>query len=217
MPDSASDDGAGPAHQKGEPAARPDAVGRGDRARRRVKAAALEQLAEMGSAAFTMEAVARRAGASKATVYRHWPSASALLVDAMSTTFRPLTPPDTGDVRADLVTLLEMAADLLSGPRFPRLMAAVVDLAERDPDLAHLHADLTASQRRPLLELLRRGREVGVVPPEADLDVLVDVLTGPFFYRRFIAHRPIPSTLARTVVDQVLPPSPLPMPREDER
>jgi AcrR family transcriptional regulator len=168
-------------------------------------AAALDQLAEQGSAGFTMEAVARRAGASKATLYRHWSSASALLVDAMSTTFEGFPAPATRDFREDLVALLEMAAERLESPRFPRLMAAVVDLAERDPALAGLHAHLTASRRRPVKEILRRGQENGDIPEDADLEILVDLLTAPFFYRRLIAHRPIPRTLPEALVKQVFP------------
>jgi AcrR family transcriptional regulator len=179
-------------------------VGRGERARGRVMAAALEQLAAEGSAGFTMEAVARRAGASKATLYRHWPSAPALLVDAMTTAFAPLPTPDTGDVRDDLVALLTQAAQLLTSDRFPRLMAAVVDLAEREPSLAALHAGLTEAQRRPVLELVRRATSEGRIAADADPEVVVDMLTAPFFYRRLVAHRPIPTTLARALVDRLV-------------
>ena len=112
---------------------RPRQIGRGDRARERVLTAALDQLADEGSAGFTMQSIARRAGASKATLYRHWPSTSALLVDAMAEAFQPFPAPATGDLRGDLVALLTGAAHLLTSERFPRLMAAVVDLAERDP------------------------------------------------------------------------------------
>lgn len=180
-------------------------VGRGAHARQRVMAAALDLLADEGSAGFTMESVARRAGASKATLYRHWPSTSALLVDAMSAAFRPLPPPAGGDVHDDLVALLTQAAGLLASDRFPRLMAAVVDLAERDPALGRLHADLTEQQRRPVLELVRRGQAEGRIAADADAEVVVDLLTAPFFYRRLIAHRPLPPTLPQAIVDQVLP------------
>jgi AcrR family transcriptional regulator len=183
---------------------RPRQIGRGDRARERVLTAALDQLADEGSAGFTMQSIARRAGASKATLYRHWPSTSALLVDAMAEAFQPFPAPATGDLRGDLVALLTGAAHLLTSERFPRLMAAVVDLAERDPDLARLHADLTAERRRPVLDVLRRGQQRGEVAPDADLELLVDLLTAPFFYRRLIAHRPIPPSMARAIVDQTL-------------
>jgi AcrR family transcriptional regulator len=183
---------------------RPGPVSRGDRARQRVLAAALDQLAEQGSAGFTMEAIARRAGASKATLYRRWSSSSVLLVDAMAGAFRSFPAPATGDLRGDLVALLTSAADLLSSERFPRLMAAVVDLAERDPTLGELHADLTAQRRRPVLDVLRQGQERGEVAANADLELLVDLLTAPFFYRRLIAHRPIPPSMPNAIVDQFL-------------
>jgi AcrR family transcriptional regulator len=183
---------------------RPEPIGRGDRARQRVLTAALDQLADGGSAGFTMEAIARRAGASKATLYRHWPSAPALLVEAMGGTFPPFPPPATGDLRSDLVTLLTDLAALLDGPRFPRLMAAIIDLAERDPALADLHADLTAAHRRPALEVLRHGQHEEQIPPGADLELLLDQLTAPFFYRRLIAHRAIPPSMAEAIVDQSL-------------
>jgi AcrR family transcriptional regulator len=179
-------------------------VGRGARARERVMAAALDQLADEGSAGFTMEAIARRAGASKATLYRRWPSASALLVDAMASTFRPFQTPPGDDVREELVALLTMASEMLASGRFPRLMAAIVDLAERDPALASLHVGVTAQQRRPVLQLVRRAQAQGEIAPDADPEVVVDMLTAPFFYRRLVAHRPIPTTLARSLVDQVL-------------
>ena len=101
----------------------------------RVLRAALEVLADDGMPGFTIESVARRAGASKATVYRHWPSPSALLVDAMDAEFRPLPDVDTGDLRADLVGLLTAFASALTDSPFPKLMAAFTDAAERDPAL----------------------------------------------------------------------------------
>ena len=109
-------------------------------------------------------------------------------------------------MRGDLAVLLGRLVDLLAQPRFPRLMAAVVDLAERDSTLGRLHADLTGRQREPALEVLRRGQERGEVHPEADLEILIDLLTAPFFYRRFIAHRPIPCTMVHSVIAQALPP-----------
>src|SRR3954471_18566652 len=81
-------------------------ISRGAGARQRVLQAALQVLDEHGLAGFTMEAVARRAGASKATLYRRWPTANALLVAAMDATFRPFPAPDTGRVETDVAQLL---------------------------------------------------------------------------------------------------------------
>src|SRR5690349_3229729 len=134
----------------GDPGPR-EPISRGDGARRRVLRAALGVLDDDGLPGFTMEAVARRAGASKATVYRHWPTAGALLVDAMDTTFQPFPVPDTGRVRTDLAELLHAFVVLLETTPFPRRLAAFIDAAERDPALATMHADLTRRRREPML------------------------------------------------------------------
>lgn len=179
-------------------------VSRGAGARQRVLEAALAVLDEVGLPGFTMEAIARRAGASKATLYRHWPTAGALMVDAMDATFQPLPVPDTGRVDTDVAELLTAFVTLLEHTPFPRLLAAFIDAAERDPALADLHADLTRRRREPLLAVLARGREHGQLPADADLEMLTDLLTAPLFYRRFIAHRPIPPELVAGVIAQVL-------------
>ena len=179
-------------------------ISRGMGARRRVLQAALHVLDERGLAGFTMEAVARRAGASKATLYRHWPTSSALLVDAMDATFLPFPIPDTGLVETDIAELLTNFVALLEHTSFPRLLAAFIDAAERDPALGALHAELTRRRREPLLVALTRAQDRGQLPASVDLDLTIDLLTAPFFYRRFVAHRPIPPNLITDVIAQVL-------------
>jgi len=179
-------------------------IGRGEHARRRVLAAALDVLAEHGLSGLNMEAVARRAGASKATVYRHWDSPRTLIVDAMDAAFRPVPTPDTGSVRGDLLQVLDRAVHLLSEGPFPRLMAAFIDAAERDPTLAGLHAELTDRRREPLREALDRGRRRGEIPVAADVELAIDLLAAPYFYDRFIARRPLGSRSTAAHVDHVL-------------
>ena len=178
-------------------------VSRGAGARERMLRAALEVLDEAGIAGLSMEAVARRAGASKATLYRRWPSTGALLVDAMDATFQPFPTPDTGSLKGDVAALLTAFVTMLERTPFPRLLAAFIDAAERDPTLAALHADLTRRRREPLLAVLSQARERGGLDPRLDPELLTDLLTAPFFYRRFIAHRPIPPTLVDEVIAQV--------------
>ncbi|SDM15767.1 TetR/AcrR family transcriptional regulator [Nonomuraea jiangxiensis] len=180
-------------------------ISRGDGARRRVLQAALQVLDDDGLAGFTMEAVARRAGASKATLYRRWPTTGALMIDAMDATFQPFPAPDTGRVEDDVAQLLTAFVALLRDTPFPRLLAAFIDAAERDPELAVLHADLTRRRREPLLVVLTRAVERGQLPAGLDLEMVIDLLSGPFFYRRLIAHQPIPPDLVHDVVSRVLP------------
>lgn len=177
---------------------------RGPHARERVLRAALEVLAERGMSGFTMEAVAEQAQASKATVYRHWKSRISLLVDAMDLAFPPFPPPASGNLRRDLTDLLAGQEALLQRGPFARLLAAVIDAAEREPALAALHFDLTERRRQPVLETLRQARGRGEIPPDADLELAVDLLAGPAFYRRLIAHRDLPAGYTAAILDHVL-------------
>jgi AcrR family transcriptional regulator len=182
----------------------PTPIPRGERARERVLRAALGVLADDGMPGFTMEAVAQRAGASKATLYRRWTSRAALLVDAMELVSEPFAPPDTGGVRSDLLEMMSQFEAMLGARSFPRLMAAFIDAAERDPTLWSLHQQITERRREPLLHVLARAQARGEIPQAADLELAADLLAGPAFYRRFIAHRPLPDGYGAAVVDHVL-------------
>jgi AcrR family transcriptional regulator len=179
-------------------------ITRGPRARERVLRAALQVLADQGMAGFTMEGVAQRARASKATIYRHWPSQAALLVDAVDLVSRPFPLPATGQLRTDLVELVSRLEAMLSDPPFSRVMAAFVDAAERDPTLTSLLGKLTERRREPVRRVLAEARQRGEIPSSSDLELAVDLLAGPAFYRRFIAHRSFPRHYATAVVDHVL-------------
>ena len=180
-------------------------VRRGEHARQRVLRAALDVLADDGLPGFTIEAVAQRAGASKTTLYRRWASREELLVEAMDEfASRPLPLPATGDLRSDLVELMSSLEALFNEQPFPRLMAAFIDAAERDPTLQRLHAAITHSRRQPIRHVLVEARLRGEIPPSVDLELMIDLLTAPAFYRRFIAHQPFHAAYAVAVVDQVL-------------
>lgn len=179
-------------------------IPRGAQARERVLRAACEVLAERGMPGFTMEAVAERAQASKATVYRHWKSRVDLVVEAMDLAFPAFEAPSSGDLRRDLTELIAGQEVLLRRGPFARLLAAVIDGAEREPALAALHFDLTERRRRTALDVLRRAQREGRLPPDADLELAVDLLAGPSFYRRLIAHRDFPAGYTAAVVDHVL-------------
>jgi len=178
---------------------------RGEYARQRVLRAAIEVLADHGMPGFTVEAVAERAGASKATLYRRWTSRSELLIEAMDEfASRPLPVPSTGDLRSDLIELVRGGEALLQEPRFPRLMAAFIDAAEREPVLQQLHAAITENRRQPVRQILDQARLRREISSTADLEVAIDMLTAPLFYRRFIAHQHMGARYAATLVDYVL-------------
>jgi hypothetical protein len=83
-------------------------------------------------------------------------------------------------------------------------MAAFIDAAERDPSLSSLHAELTERRREPLRHVLVQARQRGEISSTTDLELAVDLLVAPAFYRRFIAHRALPRHYATSVVEHVL-------------
>jgi hypothetical protein len=129
------------------------------------------------------------------------------MIDAMDATFRPMAVPDTGRVESDVAALLGEFVALLANTPFPRLLAAFIDAAERNPTLAGLHADLTRRRREPMVAVLIRARDRGELAGDLDPELTTDLLTSPFFYRRFVAHRPLPPELIDDIIAAVLTPA----------
>jgi AcrR family transcriptional regulator len=156
---------------------------------------------------FTMEAVAEQAQASKATIYRHWKSRVSVLVDAMDLAFPAIPRPASGDLRTDLVAVLAGQAERLRSGPYPRLLAAVVDAAEREPALAALHQDFTSRRRESVLVALRAAQSRGEIRAGADLELTVDLLVGPIFYRRLMTGEPFDPARSGELVALVLGPA----------
>jgi AcrR family transcriptional regulator len=192
----------------GEPDRLP--VSRRDGARRRVLDAALRVLSEQGLPGFTMEAIARAAGAGKTTLYRRWSTPAELLTDAMDSTFRPVLPPDTGSLDGDVRRLADGYAALLSSEQFPRLLATFIDAAERDPELAARHRELTRLRREPLVAILQRAVATGELVADFDAEQISEFIAAPLFYRRFVARAPITPEYIDDVIRRVLDPLRLP-------
>ncbi len=167
-------------------------------------AAALEILAEHGLPGLTMEAVARRAAASKTTIYSRWPTRTMLLIDAMESASPPLPAPTSDGLRAALIELLSGMQAVLSEKAFPRLMAAFIDAAEQEPTLREMHVGLTQRRRQPVRQVLTNARRRGEIPDHADIELAIDLLSGPTFYQRFVTHEPFSDRHAEHLVDHVL-------------
>ena len=165
-----------------------------------------EVLAERGLAALTLEGVARRAGVSRATVYRRWPNLDALLVHLLRGLVHDFGVPPHDDVRDALVELLAEQADVLireAGTLYPILGAhAAFDPAAREALTA-----LVSRRRAPLEAVLRRGIASNQLPGDVDIDLSLYLLWGPVYYRYLGAlagQEPIEREFIARVVDNVL-------------
>lgn len=153
--------------------------------------AAVELLLAEGVQALTFSKVAARAGVSKMTLYKWWPSPGALAFDAYFDTFKEtLAFPDTGDIGRDLTTQLHAFVDLLN--RNGAVIAGIIGAAQGDPDLAEALSTHYVTQRRALaVERLTRARQTGQIRAEVDLETIVDQLWGAVYHRLLLPAQPL--------------------------
>ena len=176
-----------------------------ERSRRVILEATLDELGEIGYGAMTIESLARRAGVGKATIYRHWQGKLDLLADALETMKRPVLPPTEGSARERIVALLEALVDTLGESRWSRCMPALIDAAARDETVQRFHRQFVAARRQVMVGLIVEGIEAGELAPDLDPVLTSELLAGPIFYRRLMTGEPFPPSLARQIVDLVLP------------
>lgn len=164
-----------------------------------------ELLTEIGYERLTIDAVAARARASKATIYRRWPGKAALVVAAMRhlTDSVHIAPEYTGDLRADLRRLVTNARDRFAG-RVP-LLAGMVHAMQSDPELARLlRADIVRCQMNVDALLVRYATE-GVLTG-ADPELVRQVAPATLINRLLITGEPVDDEFVDRMVDHVLMP-----------
>lgn len=173
------------------------------RSRAAILDATVELLLEGGVHLTTVDAIAERAGVSKATIYRHWPSREQLVIDALESLKPHHDLPDTGSVRDDLVDLLGRLRDHLDSP-VAAGFTSMLGAAEHDPELAQLRQEYTAARRRPSELVVERAQARGELPADLDTDLFLSMVVGPLFYRRVVQGRPVPKRWCTQVVDAAL-------------
>ncbi|GGM18131.1 TetR/AcrR family transcriptional regulator [Promicromonospora citrea] len=184
--------------------------GRGRRPAGEVRAAVLAAtgrlLLEEGLPAVTFDRVAREAGSSKVTLYKWWPSPGALAAEAYFARSAPvLAFPDTGDLRADLVSQLTAFVRLMTRDGAGVPVSQIVGAAQTDPHVAAAWVEGYARPRRDLgLERLRTAQRKGQLRADADLHLLVDQLWGVCYHRLLVLREPFDETLVPRLVDQAL-------------
>ena len=174
------------------------------RSRTAVIAATLDLLAERGITATTIEAVAERSRVAKTTIYRQWDGQPALVLDAIGTILHTPADPDTGTLRGDLLDLLGGLTDALTTSPAAGLMPALIDAAERDPAFAALHHREATQRHQVVHTAIARGIDRGELPPGTDPAEVLDMVTGPVFYRRLVSSGTVDRAFAQRVVDRVL-------------
>jgi AcrR family transcriptional regulator len=179
---------------------------RSEASRAAILEAAGELLLKHGLGAISMDAVAERAGASKATIYRWWPSKELLALDALFSEWEPGPAErfDTGSLAGDLLALIRPWARQLTAQPYGRVIAALVTRAQSDPEFAEEYrARFVVPRRVQGRAIFARAIDRGEIRADTDIEVALDLLYGPFYHRLLHGHAKLGDRFTRAVVDYV--------------
>ncbi|MBB4685127.1 TetR/AcrR family transcriptional regulator [Amycolatopsis jiangsuensis] len=159
-----------------------------------IAAAMFGELADVGYARMSMEAVARRAGVGKAAVYRRWPSKEAMLIDLVGGVVRRNLPEaaDTGTFAGDVRALLEVTLEQARHSSVIRIVLDLIAETARTPSLASALSEAVGGPRRAAVAaLVTRAVARNELPADVDLELAVDLLLAPLVFRLGFTGGPI--------------------------
>ncbi|MEV3859942.1 TetR/AcrR family transcriptional regulator [Streptomyces sp. NPDC050095] len=157
---------------------------RSQRSRQAILDASLELCGEIGYGRLTIEGIAARAGVSKKTIYRWWPSRASVVVEALNEAIDPaLTHPDTGDLAEDMHRQITALIDLLTPPERSPLSALIAEGLQH-PDVADEVRDRLVQPRIDSFNArIQKAQQRGELPPGTDPAVALDLFYGPIYHR----------------------------------
>lgn len=189
-------------------AKQPDHTRRNERSRQAILDAARELVTEVGYAKVTIEGIAARAGVGKQTIYRWWRHKGAVIFDsflALSEGAEGMALPDTGDIEADLKTVMRATAAEFADPGFEAPIRALNMEIINDPELAAQYRDKLAEPVNEAKKArLRSAQRAGQFATDADLDLALELLYGPLYQRWLHRSGPLTPEYADALVDLIL-------------
>jgi AcrR family transcriptional regulator len=167
--------------------------------------AALDIFAEHGYDGVSMDGVATRAGVGKATIYRRYSSKAELVVEAVRCGAQLEDwLPDTGDLRADLLSMMKPLLDRLRGPDAKLLLTFALERL-REPELGQeFERSVIGKKREHIRHLVRSAMDRGDLPADADAELIAE---GPaaFLWHHAIYGLPMDDSLLVRILNVVLP------------
>lgn len=171
---------------------------------RDVVAAVLQVLRTRGYRAVTIEGIARRVRRARTSLYRRWPSKRHLVAYAVVSELGASPAEDTGALRDDLRAAVGTLSRAFAGPLRRALPGLVADMAH-DTELAELiRRDVLTARRKSMRAAFARARARREIQDDLDIELLLDILTGPFYFRALFGHAQIGRPMTGDVVEYVL-------------
>jgi len=171
-------------HKRGRP--------RCEQTRANILAATFALLDEGGPGAATMDAIAQRAGVSKATVYRWWPSRGWVILESLVELMeRESAFVDTGSLATDLRAQVRALARILRTSSGSSIAAIIAEM-QTDPEIGQAFREaFLARRRRSAKAMLARAEARGELRPGLDPELVLDLLYAPLYLRLLLKHQPI--------------------------
>lgn len=164
-------------------------------------------LGEVGYDRLTMDAVASRAKASKATLYRRWSSKAKLVIEALHANKSHTDLPDTGSLRGDLQAAF-CGLGGLTDPQMVATMSSVITAIGRDEEFAReFREHFVATKLEASHTIWERARARGELRSGIDLDLVSHALAGVVLHRAFVLGEPATEDLVTRVIDQIILPA----------
>jgi AcrR family transcriptional regulator len=175
------------------PAHKPDSARRNERSRRAILAAAVALISELGYDRVSIEAIAKRAGVGKQTIYRWWPSKGAVALEALHDSLATVVDfPDSGDIVEDLRTQMEGVTQLLGSTEVGTVYQGLLAAAQSDPALSRTHLQQVIEPANVACHArIARAQDRGEMRADADRQALIDLLYGAIYYRLLLHTRPL--------------------------
>ncbi len=171
--------------------------------RRAIIQSAMHILQNDGYAALNIEAIAARAGVSKQTIYRWWPSAAFIVLEALTADMQAqdTIPPDTGSLKGDLQELVRPTVRALASRRGPVFKALIAE-AQADARFAEaFRTSLMEAHRETVRAILGRAQLRGETAFDIDPELIADMIYGPILYRLLNGHGQLDETFAFNLTD----------------
>lgn len=168
-------------------------------------AAATELLVEQGHRAVTVDAVAERSGVAKSTLYRHWESRVALLIDVVRSNAPEVTPPDPSlNFDDSLRALVHGFASALADEEWAQIMPALFALKRQIPEMAEFSTADHDEKLGVLKAVLDKGVAEGRIPSGLNPELVANMLVGPLISSCMIDNIDDLNLLADYVVDRFI-------------
>jgi AcrR family transcriptional regulator len=170
---------------------KPDPTRRNEHSRRAILDATVALISDLGYDQTSIEAIAKRAGVGKQTIYRWWPSKGAVALEALDESLGTVVDfADTGDIMEDLRTHMTGVTNLLNSTRLGPVVQGLIAAAQSDPAISRAHLEKVIEPANTFwLARIARAQASGELRADADPQIIIEMLFGAMYFRLLVNTR----------------------------